>query len=91
MSISDFQPDENAERVCIHKWAFTTARTISFGAGQSENTAPYFSRSDAKTLSKYKKQAAHHALIRWIVRLSQFNPSVLPAIIFSKVSTQCRL
>jgi hypothetical protein len=91
MTISNFQPDKNAERVDGHKWAFTTARTISFGAQIGENTDPYFSRSDAKTLSKYSWQPAHHARIRRIVLSSQAIPSSRPPMIFSTVSAQCRL
>jgi hypothetical protein len=53
MIIADIRPDKNAERVCTHKWALTTARTISFGVGLEENTTPYFSHSDVKMLLKY--------------------------------------
>jgi len=91
MSIYVFHPDKNAERVCTHKLEFATARTISFGAPFSENTTSYFSRNDAKTLSKYRRQAAHHALIRRSVLSSQQTPPESPAIILSTVSAQCLL
>jgi hypothetical protein len=91
MSLSVFHPVIYADRVWFHKCAFTTARTISLGAGCSENTAPYFSRSDASMLVKYNWLAVHHALIRRIVLPSQGTPPVSPAMIFSHVSAQCLL
>ena len=77
MSLSVFHPVIYADRVCFHKWAFTTARTISFDAGCSGNTALYFSRSNASMVVKYNRLAIHHALIRRIVLLSQGTPSLL--------------
>ena len=91
MKISYAQPDKYAERVCIHKFAFTTVRTISLGAGRCGNFTSYFSLSDASTFSKYSRQAPHHALIRVAVRLSQQVSSALQPTTFSTVSTQCRL
>jgi hypothetical protein len=91
MSITDRQPDKNADRVVGHKWVFTTARTISPGAGYTENTAPYFWRSDAITLSKYSLQAIHHCLTLRIVLFSQGTSSSSPLMIFSIVPVQCRL
>jgi len=88
MNLADFHPVKNAERVCIHKCALTIAWTISFGVGRSENAAPYFSRNDVIMLSKYNRHAAHHALFRRIVLLSQYTAAVSPAMIFSQVSAQ---
>ena len=91
MSIPRSYPDKNAERVCTHKWAFATARTISFGAGRLENTIPCFSASETITLSKYNRHAVHHALILRIVLPSQHTPLTLPRMIISMVFVQCRL
>jgi hypothetical protein len=87
MSITASQPDRNAERVCIHKWAFTTALTISLGAGFTENTIPTFSRNDAITLSKYNRQNDHQHLIRQITE-SSHGTSSFPFMICSIVSAQ---
>jgi len=62
---------------------------ISFGALFIENAAPYFSRNDARMFSKYKQQAAHHDLIRWIVLLPQ--SSVSPEMALSTVAALCLL
>jgi hypothetical protein len=91
MSIPRFQPDKNADRVCTHKWAFATARTISLGAGRLENTSPCFSASESITRSKYNRQDVHHDLIFRIVLPSQHTPLNLPRMIFSMVFVQCRL
>jgi hypothetical protein len=91
MNIVNFQPDKYAERVCTHKWAFATARTIALGAHLTQNAPPYFVRRDAMTLSKYNRQADHHAIMRWIVRPSQHTSATSPATIFSTVSAQCLL
>jgi len=86
MNLPDFHPVKNAERVCIHKWAFTTARTISLGAGGAVKIDPYFSFSDAMILLKYNWHAAHQFLIRRIVLISQYTSAVSPAMTFSYVS-----
>jgi hypothetical protein len=91
MNLSGFYPGVKTERVCIHKFAFTTARTISFSAGSGENTASYFSRNDVRMLSKYSLLAAHHALIRRIVLFSHETVLSAPVIIISIVSEQCLL
>lgn len=91
MRITSHHPDRHAERVETHKWAFTTARTISLGAGIAEKATTYFSRNDAITLSRYSWHAAHHALIRRIVLSSQHTSPASPVMIASMVSMQCRL
>jgi len=91
MSISASHTDKNADRVCTHKCAFTTARTISLGAGLMENSTPSFSRSEAITLSKYSLHAFHHVLILRIVLSSQMIPTSLPSMICSIVSALYRL
>jgi hypothetical protein len=88
MNISGYPVRVIAERVCIHKFAFAAARTISLGAGFAGNAAPYFIRSDAKTLSKYKRMADHHALMRFSPTKSQHTSSTLPFMTFSNVSAQ---
>ena len=91
MNIPFFHPDKNTDRVDGHKWAFVTARNISLGAMFAGNTIPYFSRSDAITLSKYSRQAIHQALILRIVLSSQTMASVSPVMLASIVSAQYRL
>ena len=91
MSIADCHPDKNTERVDGHKCAFAAARIISRGAGFEENTTPYFTRSDAIMLSKYKRHDAHQILILRIVLISQTISSVSPAMTFSTVSASYRL
>ena len=91
MSISDFQPVKNAERVCTHKLAFTTARTIFLGALSIEISTPYFSRNDFKMLSKYSRSPAHHARIRRIVLNSKSRPFIFLLSTLSIVWVPCLL
>jgi hypothetical protein len=86
-----FYPDENAERVCIHKFALQAARTISRGFVNAENLMPYLNLSDSTMLAKYNFMSAHHVRIFRIVLSSHGVSSALPSIMFSMVWAECRL
>jgi len=91
MMVHQHRPGEHAERVCIHKCAFATARMISFGAKGCPNAMLYLALKDSITLMKYGSSAAHHALIFRPALSSQVTSAALPEMIASMVSAQWRL